>query len=302
VNLQRKRPLGITLLALLFLWIGCLGTLIFPIMILTGGVGQTWNLIAPNLIHSHALNPIAASLFSLTWYAAYVLYAFIGFGLWKLRKWALRAVTIVQWIGLAGGLIGVIVAARIQPVLAISFGIGTLAPFGGLLWYLKRSHVRYAFEPQTDHPVISFESGPPPPPLPPSQSTPQRKVWVQVTIALGICVAFFALFGGSIFFAVEKMFHSSDAYKMALSRAQTSPCIIDKLGSPLVAKWMTSGNLSENGSGGSADFEIPLRGPLGEGELDVSATKNAGSWTITSLSLIHDQGQIHLLPVASPCQ
>lgn len=301
MKFQRKRPLGITLLALMFLWIGCGGTLIFPIMIVTGGVGQMWDMLAPSLIHSHVLNLIASCLFSLIWFGAYVLYAFIGFGLWKLRKWALRAVTIVQWIGLVAGLIGATVVARFQPTLAISVGIGTLAPFAGLLWYLRRPHVGYAFEPQTTSSIISFESGPPPPP-PPALSTPRRKVWVQVTIALGICAVFFSLFAGSLLYAVEKMFHSSDVYKIALSRAQTSPCVIEKLGNPIVAKWMVSGNMSEDTKAGSADFEIPVRGPHGDGELDISATKAAGSWTITSLSLIHDQGQIHLLPVPSPCQ
>ena len=284
----------------MFLYIGCLGTIVFPIMIFTGGVGQMWDMLGPSFIHSHVINLIASCLFSLTWFGAYVLYAFIGFGLWKLRKWALRAVTVVQWLGLAGGLFGAIVVARFQPVLAISVGIGTLAPFAGLLWYLRRPRVRAAFDPQTDRPVIPFESGPPPPP--PPLSTSRRKVWVQVTIVLGICGVVLALFVGSLFYTVETMFRSSDAYKIALSRAQASPCIVDKLGSPISAKWMVSGNMSETGQIGSADFEIPIRGPRGHGELDVSATKADGSWTITTLTLIHDDGQIHLLPVPSPCR
>jgi hypothetical protein len=137
-----------------------------------------------------------------------------------------------------------------------------------------------------------------PSPLPP----PRPKLWIQVTIALALCLALIAIFAGSLLYVVERAFRSPDAYAMALSRAQTSSCLTAKLGSPIIAKGMISGNISENGSGGSADFEIPVRGPRGKGELDVSATRTNGSWTITSLNLIADGGQIHLLPVPSPCQ
>jgi hypothetical protein len=138
----------------------------------------------------------------------------------------------------------------------------------------------------------------PPPPLP----KPRPKLWVQITIALTACVLVIAIFVCAVFLVVEKMFRSSDAYTMALSRAEASPCITAKLGNPIVAKGMISGNISENGANGSADFEIPVRGSRGRGELDVSAIRTDGSWTITTLTLIHDQGQIHLLPVPSPCQ
>jgi hypothetical protein len=127
-------------------------------------------------------------------------------------------------------------------------------------------------------------------------------VWVQVTIAIVAFLALVAIFIGLAFCGIEKMMRSSDVYKMALSRAQSSPCVTDKLGAPIAAKWMISGNISENNGGGSANFELPIYGPHGQGELDVSATRSGGAWTITSLSLIHDGGQIHLLPVPSPCE
>jgi hypothetical protein len=300
MNYQHKRPLGITLLALLFLWIGCFGTLFFPIMIILGGVGQLWDTLTSTLIYSHALNLVGLWLFSLTWFSAYVLYAFIGFGLWKLHKWALRAIVIVQWLGIIGALIAVIGVAQFQAALAISVGVGTIAPFGGILWYLSRPHVRYAFEPEvgsSDVPVV-YE--------PPSTSelptpSPSGRLWGKLTIAAIVCIVLIAVFVGGLFYSVEKMFRSSGIYKIAMSRAQNSPCIISKLGNPVSAKGMISGNLSEGSTNGSTDMEIPIHGPHGEGELDVSATKTA-SWTITSLSLIHDEGQIHILPVPSPCQ
>ena len=140
---------------------------------------------------------------------------------------------------------------------------------------------------------MAYERLPPP---------PRRRVWVQVTIAVVACLVAIAIIGGSLFYGIEKMMRSSDAYKMALSRAQASPCIAEKLGTPIAAKWLISGNISENNGGGSANFDIPVYGPRGQGELNVSATRSDGAWTITSLTLIHDGGQIHLLPEPSPCQ
>src|SRR5580692_5004184 len=101
MNDRHKRPLGITLLALPFLWIGCLGTLIFPILLLTGGVGQLSEAFLAQRIQSDGLRFAVATLLTLIWFGMYVLYGFIGLGLWRLRKWAWWAAVIVQWISIA---------------------------------------------------------------------------------------------------------------------------------------------------------------------------------------------------------
>jgi hypothetical protein len=81
MNDRRKRPLGITLLALPFLWIGCIGTLIFPILVLTGAVGQLSEAFLAERIQSDGLRLAVATLLTLIWFGGYVLYGFIGFGL-----------------------------------------------------------------------------------------------------------------------------------------------------------------------------------------------------------------------------
>jgi hypothetical protein len=40
MNAGRKRPLGVTLMALPFLWIGCGGAVFFPIILLTGALND----------------------------------------------------------------------------------------------------------------------------------------------------------------------------------------------------------------------------------------------------------------------
>ena len=296
MNPQRKRPLGITLLALPFLWIGCFGTLIFPIMIVTGGVSLMWDSLTSTLIHSHAFRLVGLCLFSLTWFSAYVLYAFIGFGLWKLRKWSLQAAIILQWVGIMAAVTAAIVFAKAQTVLAISTGVFAVVPCGAILWYLNQAGVRYAFETGGTPSEVPILDGPPLP------LKPQHSLRTKIVVFVTAGVLAVGVFAGGLFYTVEKMFRSSEPYRSALARAQDSPCIVGKLGSPIVAKGMISGSISESSSDGSAEMEIPVRGPRGEGELDVSAKEASGTWTTTSLDLIYDAGQIHLLPVASPCQ
>lgn len=272
MNIQRKRPIGITLLAIVFLWIGCIGTLIFPIMGLVGGLGGLGELVLGHVVHSESLLHLLSILLGALWFGAYVLYAFIGFGLWKLRKWAWKAVVIVHWICVCGGALGGLITALHNAAMGIAL-LGILAPYGGILWYLYRPGVRIAFEP------LDY-SGPmivPPPPKPTSRRS--------VAFVVGLCVLGVAVFAGALFISVEKMMRSSDVYKIALNRAQTSPCVVSKLGTPITAGFGITGEISESSDNGSADLEIPLHGPKGKTTLEVSASKAGGVWTMKTLSL-----------------
>jgi hypothetical protein len=102
---QKKRPVGVTLLAAMFLWIGCLGTIFFPIILLSGGTTTLWGLIAPEAIHSQLLLQITSYLFFSVWFLFYVAYAVIGFGLWKLRNWARRSVLALTVVGGSAGIL-----------------------------------------------------------------------------------------------------------------------------------------------------------------------------------------------------
>jgi hypothetical protein len=297
MNDRRKRPLGITILALPFLWVGCLGALIFPILLLTGAVGQLSEAFLAERIHSDGLRLAVGTLLTLIWFGGYVLYGFIGFGLWKLRKWAWWAVVIVNWISLVMSIAaGVVIASTLakQPLLAVPLALGLLAPFAGILWYLYRSEVRIAFQ-------LEIAAQAPPPPIAPSPARKKIPVWIKVATSV---VVGFALFIGSVFWMVESMFKSSDIYALTLKDAQQAPCVISKLGTPVVPKGMTSGSMSESSAEGKADLQIPVSGPKGKAELQVSARKSAGSWQINSLVLDQDGDQTQLLPAsgATVCQ
>jgi hypothetical protein len=284
---QPKRPLGITLLAIPFIWIGCSGALILPLMSLAGVGAIFRKLLTPYLFHSTALAVAASSLLLLLWLGAYILYAFLGYGLWKLRPWALKGAVIVHVFGIVIGLIAVIILLKYEPLMALPIGIGTISPFAGILWYLKRPNVRAAF----GMPV----------PTPPIATVPRKplKPWVMVTIALSACAILLVTFVFGLLFAIDKTFRQSDIYNMSLDRARNSPCVVAKLGTPIVAKGTIEGNLNTQGSEGTADMSIPMHGPKGSGSLEVSGKKVDNRWEIDSLTLLDDEGQIHLLPVSS---
>ena len=297
MNDRRKRPLGITLLALPFLWIGCIGTLIVPIFLFTGVVSQLWDAFLAEHIQSDGLRLAVATLLTLIWFGLYVFYAFIGFGLWKLRKWAWMAVVVVMWVGIGWCIVEGALSKNLfgkQPLLAVPFVLGLMVPIAAILWYLYRPHIRAAFKRE----VIADTTSPVSisPPFPKTSG-----IWLTVTIVVVVSVA---LFGGSMFFAIDSMFRSSAVYTMTLQAAQKSPCVIGKIGTPIAKKGMITGSMTESTAEGSADLEIPIRGPKGKAELQVFAKKSAGSWQINSLVLDQDGDQTQLLPAsgAAVCQ
>ena len=115
------RPTGITLLSVLFMWIGGFGTLVFPIFLFVGTGNLLAELFETQLHWSHALSLALATLVCTVWYSAYVLYLCIGIGLWKLKRMALRAIMAVQWFGIGMGVVASLVVAHYEPLLA--FGV-----------------------------------------------------------------------------------------------------------------------------------------------------------------------------------
>jgi hypothetical protein len=70
----------------------------------------------------------------------------------------------------------------------------------------------------------------------------------------------------------------SDAYKIALARAQANPGVIEAIGSPISQTGIVSGNSNVSGAVGEANLSIPLSGPKGKATLYVEAKKSADRW------------------------
>jgi hypothetical protein len=284
---NRKRPLGITLLALVFLWIGCFGTLIFPIILFTGGEADLAKIFFSKDIHSHALLLAATCVLNVVWFGLYVLYAFIGFGLWRLRKWSRKALIIITWIGIGLGFLWPMFYWR-QPLLAAAICIWMVGVCSIFVWYLHRPIVLAAFGE-----LLSITSS--------DQCTrPIGERWWKKTSVrvVGAFIIVAVLFATLLTFAVEKMFRSSDVYKITLQKALQSPCLANRLGTPITSSGMISGSMTTSVNDGSANLSIPVRGPKGRGNLNVIADKGDGSWILHSLILTQRGEEVAIYPNA----
>lgn len=287
MNRKRNRPIGVTLIALAFLWIGCGGTLFLPIIGLTGGMSSLWRLALGSMIHSEAWLKTISYVLDSVLFLLYAVYAAIGFGLWKLKNWARKGVLVIAIVGVTLAL--VISLVFVTPIILAISVIGIAAvEFGWPSWYLMRPRVQYAFGVWNRY--SSGGEGIKPPGLP-----KRGKVCIGLLGGASLVV----LLVIPLFFAVGSMMRSSDAYKLTLNTAQSSPCVTNTLGSPLEAGWMMGGSITESSVEGSAELSIPVRGPKGKGNLDVQAKKLNGNWKIDSLVLTHGAVRSNIVPFES---
>jgi hypothetical protein len=139
-----QRPLGVRLLAGLFLLIGCFGCVVLPLSVASGDEVATGEALLTPFVASPAWVRFDVYAILFLWLAAYVLYPWIGYGLWHLREWARKAVLWILALTALATLIGVLIFARpvwlVLPVLA-----GMAIPIGWQVWYLRRPEVRDAF-------------------------------------------------------------------------------------------------------------------------------------------------------------
>jgi hypothetical protein len=100
------------------------------------------------------------------------------------------------------------------------------------------------------------------------------------------CLGMLLLLAAFVFFIIAIVFgalKSSDAYKMALARAQADPRVVTALGSPIKDGFLISGKTNVNGSSGDADLSVSISGPNGSGTIYFVASKFAGEWTFSKL-------------------
>src|SRR6516225_8714879 len=130
---------------------------------------------------------------------------------------------------------------------------------------------------------------PPPPPIsappaPPGSRARKQVVWITVA-AVSAVLLFIVLLVSGIVAVVFGAMKSSDPYRFAMQTASHDRRVNAKLGSPVHAGWLISGNISVNNDSGKADLSIPVRGGIYKGAIHVVATKSEGEWTYQQLTL-----------------
>ena len=128
------------------------------------------------------------------------------------------------------------------------------------------------------------------PPATPADLPPRRGWWsrnwkwfvptgclafVGLVVAFVLCIVVFV-------FSVLK---STDVYKTAVARAKANREVVAALGTPIKEGMFLSGNTHADGASGAADISIPISGPKGKGTIYVVATKSAGVWNYSTLTV-----------------
>ena len=76
---------------------------------------------------------------------------------------------------------------------------------------------------------------------------------------------------------------SSDAYRIAVTRAKNDERVIRAIGKPINEGWFVGGTTNVSGGSGQADLEIPISGPKAKAKIYAVATKSAGEWVYSKL-------------------
>lgn len=123
----------------------------------------------------------------------------------------------------------------------------------------------------------------------PSPTAPPRRNWWQrnwkwfvptgCLTLIALAVAFVAMIVVVVFGAMK----SSDAYKIAVTRAKNDERVVRAIGKPISEGMFTSGNTNVNGGSGQADLAIPISGPKGKAKIYAAATKSGGEWVYSKL-------------------
>ncbi|MBX2828442.1 MAG: cytochrome c oxidase assembly factor 1 family protein [Flavobacteriaceae bacterium] len=128
------------------------------------------------------------------------------------------------------------------------------------------------------------------------EETTKRKSWFgrnwPWVVPVGGClvaIVLFIAFFGAIFFGVTTMMSDSQAYKDAMDAASNNTQVIEYLGEPLESHGMMNGSINYSNGRGEADLSIPIRGPKGEGVLDVEGEGRGDNWTYDKMKVYIDE-------------
>lgn len=128
------------------------------------------------------------------------------------------------------------------------------------------------------------------PPAYPQNAAPKSSGKKWVLFGCGGCLGLIALGIAGIVgfvFVVMGAIKQSDAYKIALAKAQNSPAVQEALGTPIKENFFSPmGSASIDNGAGKADLALTLQGSKGTGVATVVAAKPAGGeWQFSVLTV-----------------
>ena len=100
-----------------------------------------------------------------------------------------------------------------------------------------------------------------------------------------------AAFVGVILMIIMAAMHSSDAYETTVRIAGSDARVQRALGTPVEGGFFVSGNVNVDNGRGTANVEVPLKGPNGKATVHVVGEKNGGEWTYSTMEFTGPAGE-----------
>jgi hypothetical protein len=98
----------------------------------------------------------------------------------------------------------------------------------------------------------------------------------------------------AILLLVFSLIRNSDAAKLAIKTAESSPVLAEQIGSPMKVGWFISGNIEVTPDAGTAKLMIPISGPKSSGTIYAEEFKNAGLWHLEVLKFARKDSSVRL--------
>ncbi len=95
---------------------------------------------------------------------------------------------------------------------------------------------------------------------------------------------------GIVFFVFAAV-RSSEPYQASLRAAQASPELRTAIGDPVTSDWWLTGSVNWNNGVGSADIQVPVKGPNGSATIHtIGAKQPATPWTFEKMEATVEGG------------
>ncbi|MGO1069945.1 cytochrome c oxidase assembly factor Coa1 family protein [Lysobacter sp. CA199] len=124
-------------------------------------------------------------------------------------------------------------------------------------------------------------------------NTEYRKPWVHRHWVLMLVLGFVAMMalslviGGGVMYMAMSAIKNSAPYHEAMARVRADPRMTGALGEPIQTRWVPLGGVEQR-EGGIAKILVFLRGPRGEGSVDLQAKFENGAWQYQQIDGVSD--------------
>lgn len=114
-------------------------------------------------------------------------------------------------------------------------------------------------------------------------NTEYRKPWVQrhwllmLVLSLGVTIVLSLALGVGVMYAMMSTVKQTAPYREAMERVRADPRMTQALGEPIETRWIPLGAVEQR-EHGQAQLVVFLRGPRGEGAVDVQGVFEGGIW------------------------